>query len=88
MRLRRGFSHSFRGRGRHHQILAGILWLGNVTFTGGAPANIVDQQPMETAAFLLQLPPEILGNSLTHKAVPLLPTPTRLHRPIHHIFLD
>jgi len=51
------------------RILAGILWLGNVSFTGGAPANIVDQQPMETAAFLLQLPPEILGNSLTHKAI-------------------
>jgi hypothetical protein len=80
MRLRRGCSHSFRGRGRgHHQILAGILWLGNVTFTGGAPANIVDQQPMETAAFLLQLPPEILGNSLTHKAVPLPPTLSSLH---------
>lgn len=52
-----------------YQILAGILWLGNITFTGGAPAKIVDQAPLETAAFLLQLPPEILGNSLTHKAV-------------------
>jgi hypothetical protein len=64
--------------------------LGNVTFTGGAPANIVDQQPMETAAFLLQLPPEILGNSLTHKAVPLPPTPTpsSLHSIDHHFFLS
>jgi len=51
------------------KILSGILWLGNVTFTGSVPANIVDPAPLETAALLLQLPSEILANSLTHKAI-------------------
>lgn len=51
------------------RILAGILWVGNVRFQGGAPAQVVDKGPLDYAAYLLQVPPDILANSLNHKHI-------------------
>jgi len=51
------------------KILAGILWLGNVRFQGNAPAQVVDKGPLDYAAYLLQVPPDILSQALTHKAI-------------------
>ena len=51
------------------RVLAGILWLGNIRFQGGAPAQVVDKGPLDYAAYLLQVPPDFLAQSLNHKAV-------------------
>eukprot|EP01087_Luapelamoeba_hula_P011486 TRINITY_DN312_c0_g1_i1.p1 TRINITY_DN312_c0_g1~~TRINITY_DN312_c0_g1_i1.p1 ORF type:complete len:968 (+),score=160.10 TRINITY_DN312_c0_g1_i1:957-3860(+) len=51
------------------KILAGILWLGNIRFTGGAPAQVVDKGPLDYAAYLLQVPPDFLHQSLNHRCI-------------------
>jgi len=51
------------------QCLAGILHLGNVRFQGDAPANVVDNYPLEYAAFLFGLEVQHLQQSLNHRQI-------------------
>ncbi|KAL6079610.1 Myosin-1 [Balamuthia mandrillaris] len=51
------------------RLLAAILWLGNINFKGNAPAQVTDSGPLDYAAYLLQVPPDILTQSLTHKYI-------------------
>jgi myosin-5 len=49
-----------------YTIIAAILWLGNVEFTGGEGATVKDPKPLEHAASLLGCTPEQLEFALTH----------------------
>ena len=51
------------------KIIAAILWLGNINFTGSAPAKVTDRSALEYAAYLLQVEPGFLETSLTHKYI-------------------
>jgi myosin-1 len=51
------------------KILAAILWLGQIRFTGNAPAHVQDKGPLDYAAYLLQIAPEILEQALNHKRI-------------------
>eukprot|EP01088_Endostelium_zonatum_P019699 TRINITY_DN6943_c0_g1_i2.p1 TRINITY_DN6943_c0_g1~~TRINITY_DN6943_c0_g1_i2.p1 ORF type:complete len:479 (+),score=136.92 TRINITY_DN6943_c0_g1_i2:27-1439(+) len=51
------------------RVLASILWIGQIRFKGNAPAQIVDNGPLDYAAYLLQVPPDVLSQSLNHKYI-------------------
>lgn len=51
------------------QLLAGILHLGNVQFSGGSPAQVAKPDALQMAAYLLELDPTQLQHSLVHKTI-------------------
>jgi len=53
------------------RIVAGILWLGNVTFQNDAKdaAQIVDANVLQMAAYLFQMDPEMMKKALTHRTI-------------------
>lgn len=52
-------------------MLASILHLGNITFVSTGGAQIADKTHLETAAVLLSLDTERLGDALTQKVMSL-----------------
>jgi myosin heavy subunit len=51
------------------QLLAGILHLGNIRFSGGTPAQVTNDDALQMAAYLLELDPSQLLHSLVHRTI-------------------
>jgi myosin I len=51
------------------RVLAAILHIGNIRFEGDSPANVIDKQPLEAAAAVLQVEPMVLHQSLNHRQI-------------------
>eukprot|EP01104_Vermistella_antarctica_P014278 TRINITY_DN445_c0_g1_i1.p1 TRINITY_DN445_c0_g1~~TRINITY_DN445_c0_g1_i1.p1 ORF type:complete len:606 (-),score=158.16 TRINITY_DN445_c0_g1_i1:126-1943(-) len=51
------------------RVLAAILHVGNIRFQGEPPATVVDNQPLESAAFLLGVDPQFLAQALNHRQI-------------------
>lgn len=51
------------------RMLAGILHVGNIRFQGDTPAEIVDNGPVQWAAYLLGVEEATLAHSVTHRKI-------------------
>eukprot|EP00026_Physarum_polycephalum_P004896 Phypoly_transcript_04920.p1 GENE.Phypoly_transcript_04920~~Phypoly_transcript_04920.p1 ORF type:complete len:608 (+),score=132.20 Phypoly_transcript_04920:90-1826(+) len=51
------------------RLLAAILHIGNIRFQGDTPADIVDNTPVQWAAYLLGVEEQTLAHSVTHRQI-------------------